>query len=169
VIPARIRIVVTDANILINLMHVCLLDLLWRIPNYEFLVPEHVREEILEPSQKAMLTSSIELGHLKVVPITNFATLKVFSELIAFIGRGEAACISLASEQGWTVASDEKRKFRREALSRLGNDSVIGTQDILVQAIRAGLLTVESADQHKLDLEKRRFTMQFSSFRDLLS
>lgn len=41
-----LRIVVTDASVLINLMHVSRLGLLAKIPNHEFVVPEHVREEI---------------------------------------------------------------------------------------------------------------------------
>jgi len=50
-----LRIVVTDANVLINLMHVSRLGLLAKIPNHEFVVPEHVREEITIPEQRATL------------------------------------------------------------------------------------------------------------------
>lgn len=44
-----LRVVVTDANVLINLMHVSRLGLLAKIPDHEFVVSEHVREEITNP------------------------------------------------------------------------------------------------------------------------
>jgi hypothetical protein len=53
------RIVVTDANVLINLMHVSRLGLLGKIPNHEFVVPEHVRDEIAIPEQRAVLDAAI--------------------------------------------------------------------------------------------------------------
>ena len=70
---------------------------------------------------------------------------------------------------GWTVASDEKGRFRREAQDRLGSDRVIGTADLFILAIRCRLLTIEEADADKLTLEVRRFTMPFQSFGELLS
>ena len=74
------RVVVTDANVLINFMHVGRLSLCAELPNLEFVVPDHVRH----------------------------------------LGRGEAACLVLAEKNGWTVASDEKGRFRREAVARIG-------------------------------------------------
>lgn len=94
--------------------------------------------------------------------------LALFSELTVHIGRGEAACIVLAAKQGWWIASDEKRRFRREAAARVGEARILGTPELFVMAIRAGLLTVEQADADKLVLEQRRFKMAFISFRDLL-
>lgn len=98
------RVVVTDANVLINLMHVARLELLAELPDLER-----------------------------------------------------------------TVASDEKRRFRREAVSRPGKDRIIGTADLFVLAINAGLITLEEADEDKAMLEDRRFRMPFSSFREMTS
>jgi predicted nucleic acid-binding protein len=100
-----VRVVVTDSNVLINLMHVSRLGLLGSIPGHEFVVPDHVREEIVNPNQRALLDNAVNDGWLK---------------LIAHIGRGEAACIAIASKHGWHIASDEKRRFRREAEARVG-------------------------------------------------
>ena len=47
--PGTSAIVVADANVLINLMHVARLDLCARIPGHDFVVPDHVREEFLDP------------------------------------------------------------------------------------------------------------------------
>jgi predicted nucleic acid-binding protein len=53
VTTAALRIVVADSNVLINLMHVSRLGLLAHIPDHEFVVPDHVREEITTPDQRA--------------------------------------------------------------------------------------------------------------------
>lgn len=163
-----LRIVVTDANVLINLMHVSRLGLLAKIPNHEFVVPEHVREEITIPEQRATLEAAVNDGWLKVEVIDDLAAITAFTELIAHIGRGEAACIAVAAKEGWFIASDEKRRFLREAEARLGVGRVITTVDVIVLAIKAGLLTVEDADADKLTLEGRRFKVSFASYRELV-
>jgi predicted nucleic acid-binding protein len=81
---------------------------------------------------------------------------------------GEAACLALAIEKGWSIASDERRRFRREAEARIGKDRILGTADLFVLAIQTGVLTVQEADADKLRLEQQRFRMPFGSFRDLL-
>lgn len=35
------------------------------------------------------------------------------------IGKGEAACLAIAIARGWTIASDERRRFGRLARERL--------------------------------------------------
>jgi len=47
-----VRVVVTDTNILINLIHVNLLDLLGKLPPYSFVVPEEVVKEVREPHKR---------------------------------------------------------------------------------------------------------------------
>jgi len=161
-----VRIVVTDTNVLINLMHVSRLGLLAKIPNHEFVVPEHVREEVSFPEERAVLDAAISDGWLKVELIDDIGAIAVFGELIAHLGRGEAACIAIAAKEGWSIASDEKRRFLREAEARVGLGRVITTVDVFVLAIRAELLTVEDADADKLTLEGKRFKMPFVSFRE---
>lgn len=163
-----LRIVVTDANVLINLMHVSRLGLLAKIPNHEFVVPEHVREEITSPEQRATLDAAVSDGWLKIEIITDLGVLTVFTELIEHIGRGEAACIAIAAKEGWFIASDEKKRFLREATARVGAGHVLTTVDVFVLAIKAGLLTIEDADADKATLEGRRFKVSFASFREVV-
>ena len=165
---SRLRIVVTDANVLINLMHVSRLDLLAKIPNYKFVVPEHVREEITIPEQRTALDAAVTAGWLKVEVIDDLEAITVFTELIAHIGRGEAACIAIAAQRGWLIASDEKKRFLREVTERVGGAHVLTTADVFVLAIKAGLLTIEEADAHKVTLEGKRFKVPFASYRDLV-
>ncbi len=163
-----IRIVVTDANILINLIHAQVLDLLGRLDGYEFVVVDQVEAEITRPEQMDILRKAIEAGWLRREVISAIEGLSIFADLVRVMGRGEAACLALAQTQNWYVASDEKKVFRREALARLGQGRILTTAGLIVLAIRANLLTVEQADQIKLILETRRFRMAFDSFRDII-
>jgi predicted nucleic acid-binding protein len=162
------RVVVTDANVLINLMHVDRLPLLGGLRGYEFVVPDHVRTEITQPAQVGMLDDAAARGFLRFESVTDLAALTLFAELVACIGRGEAACLALAVAKGWMIASDEKRRFRREVEARLGTDRILRTQDLFVLALEAGLITVQQADADKAVLEERRFKMSFGSFRELV-
>ena len=159
-------IVVADACVLINLMHVARLDLCAGLPGIELVVPEHVREEI--GRQRATLDDAISRGILRIEAITDLNACAVFARLTERLGRGEAACLAIAVEKGWLVASDEKGRFRREAEERLGKERLLGTADLFLKALCAGLLSVEEADADKAVLETLRFKMAFASFRDLV-
>jgi len=167
--PRLTRIVVADANVLINLLHVGRLDLLAALPGFEFVVPEHVVAEITEPAQRDTLHGALDRQILREQQIADIPTLALFAELIDVMGRGEAACIALANSHGWLVASDEKGAVRREAAARLGEGKIITTAGLLVMAIRAGSIGIEEADQAKAVLEQHRFKLKFRSFADLVT
>jgi predicted nucleic acid-binding protein len=164
-VTKSVHIVVADASVLINLMHIARLEMCARLPGFELVVPDHVREEITRPEQKASLAASVERGIIRIEDITELAAIELFADLTVHLGRGEAACLAIAAERGWMVASDEKGRFRREARERIGQDRLLGTPELLVLAMQAGLLTVEDADTDKRALERRRFKMDFASFR----
>ena len=85
------------------------------------------------------------------------------------MGRGEAACLSMAEQRGWLVAVDERGRFLRMARERIGEGRILNTPGILLLAIRAGLLSVDEADGLKARLETHRYRMKFDSFRDVLN
>lgn len=161
-------IVVTDANVLINLIHVGRMGLCGQLAGYEFVVPDHVREEITDANQRTALDEAISNGVFRVEAIVDPNSIELFGQLGLRLGRGESACLTLAIERCWLVASDEKKRFRREAESRIGKDRIIGTPDLFVLAIQAGLLTVEEANADKITLEGHHFSMPVESFQDLL-
>lgn len=134
-IASRLRIVVTDANVLINLIHVGRLD---------------------------------GRSFFRIEQVTELETVALFAELRARLGRGESACLALAHRRGWTVASDEKGRFRREAEKRIGPERILGTADIFLMAIQGGRMTIVEADADKVALEGHRFRMPFTSFRELV-
>jgi predicted nucleic acid-binding protein len=163
-----VRVVVTDTNILINLIHIGRLDLLGKLASYSFVIPEEVVKEVSEPNQANALQTAISSGLLVEVQLADPAELKVYADLIQILGSGEAACLSLAQCRHWLIASDEKKKFRRETLARLGAGRMLNTPGILSLAISGGIITVEDADHAKAVLEQNRFIMSFASFRDVV-
>lgn len=162
------KVVVTDANVLINLIHVGRLGMCSHLPCHEFIVPDHVRAEITDPGQRKDLDEAIENGVFCVEAITDLDALSLFAALSVHLGRVEAACLALAAHNGWMIASDEKQRFRREAVNRIGEERIIGTADLFVMAINVGLLTIEDADQDKVLLEGRLFRMPFESFQEVI-
>ena len=163
------RTVVLDANVLINLIHAGRVALLGELPEYDFVVPEDVVAEIIEPSQREQLDRAIAAGSLGVQTITELDDLVGYAELRRSVGRGEAACLVLAERHGWLLASDEGGRFRREATTKLGAGRLVNTAGLFVLAIRAGLMSIEDADGAKAVLERHRFRMPFESFRKIVN
>ena len=163
-----LQIIVTDANVLINLIHIDSLALLGRLSGLHFIVVEEVIREVSEPDQARALAHAIQHGWISQEPLETPDTLELFATLVRTLGRGEAASLALAATRGYGIACDEKRVFRREALARLGERRLLTTPGILLLAIREGLVTVEDADRMKAALEQNRFTMTFASFKELL-
>src|SRR5271169_6473150 len=97
--PPPSRVVLTDANVLINLTHVSRLNLFGRIPGYEFVLPDHVLLEILQPEQRTAVEATIHAGHLRVEAIRELPVLIVFAELKERMGRGESACLAIAESR----------------------------------------------------------------------
>lgn len=161
------RVVVTDANVLINLIHAGRLELLGALAGYRFVVPEQVMAEITVPAQRSRLADALGRALVQLAAL-DVESLALYGELRAVMGRGEAACLATAHLKAWAVASDEKGPFRREALARLGEGRLVTTPGLFILALRAGLLTVAEADEAKATLEKNRFRMKFGSFRELV-
>ncbi len=164
----RTRVVVTDANVLINLIHVGRLDILVRLPDLGFVVPPEVEAEVAVPEQAAVLKRALDTGDLGRQAFTGTEELGIYAELVQVLGKGESACLAMAEVRGWLIASDERRRFLRLAKERLGPGRVLNTVGVFLLAIRAGLVTVEEADRDKATLEGHRFKMKFASFRDVL-
>jgi len=160
--------VVTDANVLINLIHVNALGLLGSLDGYEFIVVEEVIAEITIAEQAAALAAAFTNDWAKRETLEDLQSLNLFAELSAVMGKGEAASLALAITKRFDIACDEKRVFRREAVKRLGEHRILTTPGIFVLAIRAGVITIEQADEAKASLAQKRFEMSFTSFRDVV-
>lgn len=102
----KVQVVVTDANILINLIHIGRLSILGSLAQFEFVVPDEVVAEILSEEQTAALQAAIDAQHLARVDFQDTEELTAFAALASFLGKGESACLALAQQRGWWVASD---------------------------------------------------------------
>jgi predicted nucleic acid-binding protein len=161
-------VVVTDANVLINLIRIGQLPLLGQLDGYRFLVPAEVVNEITEPDQREALSWALTEGHLEQVVVDTMESLQLFAELRDVMGMGEAACLALAATRGCHIASDEKKRFRRRAVELIGEQRIVRTEGILLTAIRQGRISVAEADGFKAVLAASRYAMSFGSFSELL-
>lgn len=125
-----VLVVVVDANVIITLIQEGMLEVLWSIPGHRFVIPDEVVAEVKRPEQAQELRNAIDNNQLEELPVTSVEELTIFTELIKRLGRGESACIAVAEVRGWSVASDEKRRFLRTVRERLGINRLLTTSDI---------------------------------------
>jgi predicted nucleic acid-binding protein len=161
-------VVITDANVIINLFHIGQLTLFDSLPPYRFRIPSEVLAEILDPAQQAAVRTCIEAGYLEEIVVDTMATLPLFAELRDMMGRGEAACLALATTGGFHIASDEKKRFKRKAIELIGEARILRTELLILEAIRRGQITVEDADGFKAILAANSYALPFKTFADIL-
>lgn len=72
-------VVVTDANVLINLIHVSRLGLCAELPGLSFRVPDHVASEVRRARQRKQLDAAIESGALQPCSISEPEDIGLFA------------------------------------------------------------------------------------------
>jgi predicted nucleic acid-binding protein len=166
--PAILEVIL-DTSVLVNFLAVDRVDLLYRLPQYNFVVTAHVRGEVTYPDQAARLTAAIHAGHLHELSPGTHAEVATFANLTATLGVGESAAIAAAQHRVMVVAVED-RTARRIAGSHVGKGNVLTTTDLMLSIIQGGLLTVAEADAIKLDwATNHRFALShFQSFAELL-
>jgi predicted nucleic acid-binding protein len=169
VAPSKPLNVCVDACVLINLAIVGRVDLLGQIHDMAFHVPQEVLDEITVDEQKRKIEAAVASDDLKLARIEAVEELQAFAEYAGRFGKGESACLAIATCREWVVATDETKDRRLAREISASGIQVINTPGILLKAIRQGVLTVQTADGIKTELEKNRFRMNFGSFGDLLS
>ena len=163
-VPAETTVVITDANVLINFVHIGRVALLGDLPAYRFQLPAEVMNELVDEQQRAQIEAAIASRQLDLMVIESMEALVLFGDLRDLMGRGEAACLAVAATTGCYLASDEKKRFKRKAIELIGEARILRTEDLLVEAIRCGRLNVAQADECKLVLAANRYAMPFASF-----
>lgn len=160
--------VCTDACVLINFAHVSRLDLLGQIQDMIFHAPQEVLNEVSEPGQMKKVEEALQNGALRRLQIVAVEELQSVAEYVEQFGKGESTCLAVAIHRQWVIATDETkdRRFSREIASK--RIKLINTPGILLKALRQGLLSVQSADLIKAELEGNRFKMSFKSFQELV-
>lgn len=166
--PAATTVVITDTNVLINFNHIDQVALLGELPAYRVGLPTEVLHELTDVSQRASIDAAIAAGKIHLLVVQAMDALALFGELRDLMGRGEAACLALAATTGCHLASDENKRFRRKAIELIGEERILRTEDLLLEAIRCDRITVAQADQYKAVLAVNRYTMPFASFAERL-
>lgn len=163
--------VVLDTSVLLNFLRVGRLDLLVWLPRHESLLTDHVQGEVTDPAHVGTLQEALQGGRLREVRVDDPAELAVFGRLAALrvLGVGECAALALAVHRGLPIAIDDKTA-RKKAVALFGFERFVGTADLVVAAIRGGLIDVQGADEMKMRWEEDlRFRLGFESFAERLA
>lgn len=159
--------VATDTCILVNLLRVNRLDLLALLPPYVFCTPPEVIAEIEYQDQRQAIEQAIQQGWLQLMRLEDPIELETYAKANELLGSGESACWALAVRRNWVLATDDSKGAKWKKVISAPGIQLLNTPGIILLAIRAGLLTVQQADEIKATLEQSRFKMAFRSFADL--
>jgi predicted nucleic acid-binding protein len=168
-------IVVADTSVLVNFLRINRMDLIGAHPA-TFIATDHVAGEISDtyPEQQARYAAALHAAQITEQRIDDPAELEIFLRLAAKgrLGAGERAAIAVALNRGCALAIDDSRAIRRALQeAALGENalSTLRTQDIVVELIRKGVVSVEAADAIHVDwATNHRFKLKIVSFQDLL-
>ena len=168
-------IVVADTSVLINFLRIDRMDLIGAHPA-SFIATDHVATEIADayPDQQTRYEVALNSGQVTQQRIDDPVEVEIFLRLAerSRLGAGERSAIAVALNRGCALAIDDSRAIRRalEEAGIAGNPLIIlRTQDIVVQIIRDGALTIEAADAIRDDwANNHRFKLKIASFADLL-
>jgi hypothetical protein len=168
-------IVVADTSVLINFLRIDRMDLIAAHPA-SFIVTDHVAAEIVDtyPDQQARYAAALSAAQISEQRIDDPAELELFLRLAAHgrLGAGERSAIAVALNRKCALAIDDSRAIQR-AIGEAGIAGnpllIVRTQDIVVELIRNGVVSVEAADEIRLDwATNHRFRLKIASFRDVL-
>lgn len=164
-------VVVTDTSVLVNFLRIDRMDLIASHAS-RFVITDHVATEITDyyPEQQERLDKALAAGVIGKLSVSGETELGLFGALSATgrLGPGESAAIAYAIANDHALAIDD-RTAANQALRLKPDLVVLGTQDIMVQLIRAGGIALAEADRIKNTwATEHRFRLTITSFRDLL-
>ena len=144
-------IIVTDASVLINFLHIDRTDLLAG-HSHAFLATDHVAAEITDcyPDQQQRFAAALAAGAISETRVTSPEEIRLFGSMFATgrLGAGECSGIALAVHRRYVLAIDDRlattHARRADATLR-----ILATQDLVVSMINQGLLNIAEADRIK--------------------
>ena len=157
--------VVLDTSVLLNFVNIGRIGLLACLGSTVVLL-DQVMAEVLRPEQIEQIEEAIATGTLELHRVTDPDELSLFIQLMTAgrLGTGECAVLSMAVTRHWIAGLQDKRAIKEG--KRLSKDLALWqTEDIVLELIRNGNLTVEEADGFLNEWRERyRFKSGFSSF-----
>jgi len=67
------KIILVDANVIINLINLGELEILEKLKFYEFFLPNHVKQEVHRRAQRKQLRKAIKSDWIKEIKITDLS------------------------------------------------------------------------------------------------
>ena len=166
--------IIVDSSTLFNFVKVNRLDIFKKLRNYSFRIPYAVIKEFSKGSDRKRLLKAIESGYIKTesmdpTELEMTRKLLIPRKLSPMVHEGEAPVLALSINRKWKVAIDE-RAGREIIRRKIGEEYIVQTKNLLLEAIEKKIITVETADQIKSELENQHhFRMkEFESFRELI-
>jgi len=154
------RDVATDTSLLLNFLRIDRMDILGALPGFRFRILNHVRNEVTLEPHAARLRTALAHGHVLDFELTDLTAIADYNTLRQVLGDGEAATIAAAAHEQWVIGMDEKARAKREAIERVGEQNLINTPGVLVHAVRVGLLSLEEAEQIRLDIAAQSYAIK---------
>src|ERR1700689_4058909 len=120
-----------DTCILINFALVDRMDLLTTLTEFKLCIPEDVWAEIERPELRQIVEQHFRNGQLQLVRLDAPEELALFAIYRQVLGKGESACLAIAENRGWAIATDESkdRKWRRTIADK--KLQIINTQTLI--------------------------------------
>lgn len=159
--------VAADTSLLLNFLRIDRTDILGALPGFRFHVLNHVVNEVTKEPHATRLQEALREAHVVQFELTDLDAIADYNALRANLGDGEAATIAAAGHLHWIVGMDERGRAKREAAARVGEENLLNTPGLLVHTVRAGLLSLEEAEQIRLDLVAHSYRIK-SPIADLL-
>ena len=159
--------VITDTSVLINFLVIDKVELLGLLPGRQFVITDHVRSEVTAHYHDQLQLLELSLGnrHLAEISVADPGEVGAFATLTKTgLGIGECSAIAVAQNRGHALAIDDKTARKRVA-ALYPTVTILTTELIVLEMIRADLLTIAEADAIKLEWEQNhRFKLPFESF-----
>ncbi|MGH2459147.1 MAG: hypothetical protein ACRDIY_09800 [Chloroflexota bacterium] len=139
------EVVVSDANILINLCFANRLDLLGQIPGVEFIIAPEIEREMRRGRGRrfaAEFSRLVNQGILRAEDATGPRAVEVYvlCRETYRLDEGESGGLALAASREYLFATTDARAFEA-GVSELGESRVVHLEDILELALARGVLT----------------------------
>ena len=161
--------IVLDASVLLNFVKIDRIELLGQLGTSVVLL-DQVLDEVRRPEQRKAVEDAVKAGVLDLQSVRDPVEVALFANLRADgrLGAGECAVLAVALNRSW-VAGLQDRRARVEGQRRRKDLALCQTEDLVLELIQSGHLTLEEADGFLVEwAAKHRFKSRLTSFRDLM-
>ena len=158
---------VLDTSILLNFVKIRQIELLDQVDTMIVLL-DQVLDEVRRPDERRAVEDAVAAGILHLQSVRNTVEVALFADLRADgrLGAGECAVLSVALTRGWVAGLQDKRACV-EGHRRCQDLALCQTEDLVLELIQTGHLTLEEADGFLVKwATKHRFKSRLTSFRE---